>query len=194
MRRLLLIAVAVLPCLTSAAQAQVYGDPTSLVDYWYRTFLGRGIDPGASGWVTQLSQGVSADKILAAILSSDEYYGRAGRTPQGFIALLYGDVLKRPPNPAELNFWVRRMYTEDRATIADELLAQNPGVWVGTGAAVTPPATVTIPSVVTPGIDWGWHRDWDRDRRRDWDRHHDIHEYRQPDFHFRGGEHPEHRR
>jgi hypothetical protein len=188
MRHLVLISAAALLC-------QVYGDPNSLVDYWYRTYLGRAPDPaGLAGWTTQLNQGTPADAILAAILGSPEFYVKAGSTPEGYITLLYNDILRRSPSPTELGFWVRRMYTEDRPAIADEILTQYPGVWVGSSAAAIPPVAVSPPVVVTPGIDWRQHRDWDRDRRRDWDRHHDIHEYRRPDIHFHHDErHDRHR-
>jgi hypothetical protein len=190
MRRLLRITALALPFVVSpAAQAQVYGDNASLMDYWYRTYLGRAPDNAAAGWIMQLNQGVPADRVQAPILGSDEYYARAGGTPQGFIRLLYSDLLKRAPSPAELDLWVRRLYTEDRTRIADEILTQNPGVWVGISAAAPPPVTVTPPAVVSPGIDWGWHRDWDRDRHREWNWHHDIHEYRRPDFHNHREEH-----
>jgi hypothetical protein len=196
--RLLFIAAAILMCLLpSTARAQIYGDPSSLVDYWYRTYLGRAPDAsGLATWTSDLNQGQSPDDVLATILGSDEYYARAGSTPEGYIRQLLHDILKREPTPSELDFWVRRMYLEDRKTIADEILTQNPGVWVGSTNVTTPPAVVTTPPVVvnppvvvTPGIDWGWHRNWERDRRPDWHWHRDIHEYRRPEIHFHGDEH-----
>lgn len=168
MRHLLFLGATLLVGLVpSVAPAQVYGDSNALVDYWYRTYLGRAPDPAMAGWVAQLNRGTPADAVLAGILGSDEYYGRGGSTPQGFVALLYNDIQGRPPTLAEVNYWVRRMYSTDRAGIADAILVQNPGVWVR-------PRTV----VVTP------RRDWERDRHGDWDRYHDIHEYRRPDNHF----------
>jgi len=196
--RLLFIAAAILTCLLpSTARAQIYGDPSSLVDYWYRMYLGRAPDAsGLATWTSDLNQGQSPDDVLATILGSDEYYARAGSTPEGYMRQLFHDILKREPTPSELDFWVRRMYLEDRKTIADEILTQNPGVWVGSTNVTTPPAVVTTPPVVvnppvvvTPGIDWGWHRNWEGDRRPDWHWHRDIHEYRRPEIHFHGDEH-----
>ncbi len=190
MRHFLYLSAAALLCLTaSRVDAQVYGDTTSLVDSWYRTYLGRPADPGMSGWVAQLNQGVPADRVLAGILGSDEYYMRSGSTPQGFITQLYSNILQRPPTPAELDYWVRRMYTTDRTTIADAILTQNPGVWVSTPAPAAPPPAVA-PPVVVPGRPY-YH--WDRDRHWDWDRHHDIHEYHRPGYE-RWREHDEHHR
>ncbi|HLJ96534.1 MAG TPA: DUF4214 domain-containing protein, partial [Gemmataceae bacterium] len=115
MRYLVLIYTVAFVWLTpSAVWAQVYGDPSSLVDYWYRTYLGRQADPsGLASWTAQLNQGTPADEVLATILGSPEFYTKAGSTPEGFITLLFMDILHRSPTPSELNFWVRRMYTED---------------------------------------------------------------------------------
>jgi hypothetical protein len=183
MRQFILVSAGLLASLgASAAQAQVYGDPGSLVSNWYSTYLGRPPDPGIQHWVDELNEGAAPDAVLAGILGSDEFYEKVGSTPQGFITALYNDFVGRPPNPGELNFWVSQMYTEDRTTVADSILTQNPGVWVGSGA-VTPPPTVINPGVViTPGIGGGWYHDWHRDRHGDWDRHYGIHEYRAPHY------------
>jgi hypothetical protein len=174
----------------------VYGDANSLVDSWYRTYLGRAPDTGMSGWVGELNQGTPADRVLASILGSDEYYLRAGSTPQGFITQLYQQVLQRAPTPTELSYWVQRMYTTDRTTIADAILNQSPGTWVSTTTAVAPavpvPGTVVTPPsvVVPPRADW---HHWERDRHWDWAHHHDIHEYHRPEVRFHHEEHHEHR-
>ena len=195
MRRLLLIAAAlVLGLAPSAAPAQVYGDASSLVNYWYRAYLGRDADASSYGWTNELNQGTPPDQVLAQILGSTEFYNRVGATPEGFITRLYANILQRSATPGEVDFWVRRMYTEDRTAIADEILTQNPGNWVGRSTAI--PATP--PTVVVP-IEGHRYRDWERDRHGDWDRHHDIHEYRRPDvnrYHrdeHRDGHRDEHR-
>lgn len=186
MRRLVLFAAAALLCLApSAARAQTYGDPTSLVNYWYQTYLGRPGDGGMTYWVNHLQQGDAPDSVLAGILASDEFYQRAGNTPQGYIALLFNDILKRPPSANELNYWVGRMYTEDRQGIAEDLLTQNPGTWVGAGTVYTPPPVVQPGVVVTtpPSVIYVPHDHWERDRHIDWAVHHDIHEYHRPEIH-----------
>jgi len=174
MRYFLLLAVAAL-CLTPAnAGAQVYGgDPQSLVEYWYNKYLGRAGDPTMATWVNSLSQGTPADQVLTGIIASDEYYRRAGATPEGFIARLYSDVLGRTPNVTELDFWVRRMYTEDRPTLIMEFLHQNPGVWVTSAPAVSTSVVVTPSTVGVP---------WYRESRHDWDRHHHVYDYRRPNI------------
>jgi hypothetical protein len=178
MRRILFLAVAVLVSLTPAvATAQTYGNPSSLVDSWYRAYLGRPADSGMTYWVNQLQQGTPPDSVLAGILASDEYYNKGGGTPQGFVTALFNDVLKRPPSPADLNFWMSRMYTESRQDIADEVLTQNPGVWVGANVTVQPAAP---PVTAAPGVIVAPNWNWERDRRGDWDHHHEIHDYRRP--------------
>jgi hypothetical protein len=177
MRRFMLLAAAGL-LLSNAptAWAQVYGDNSGLVTYWYQRFLGRAPDAGMAGWVTALNQGQPPDQVLSGILGSPEFYTRAGTTPQGFISLLFTTVLQRSPTPAELNYWVGRMYTEDRQAVADEVLRQNPGVWITSSA---PP----------PGVERDRHWEWERDRHRDWDRRHDVYDYRRPWVHDRRDEH-----
>jgi hypothetical protein len=181
MRYLLLNASIFLFLAPAAATAQVYGDPNSLVEYWYNKYLGRQPDPGMATWVNSLIQGTPPDQVLTGILASDEYYQRAGGTPQGFIARLYSDVLNQAPSAAELDFWVRRMYTEDRPTLIMEFLHQNPGVWVSSSPAVSSPVLVN-PGVI--GVAPLWRREW----HRDWDHRHNIYEYRRPYFPYHHGD------
>jgi len=165
--------------------AQAPRDNNALVASWYQTYLGRAPDPGAAGWVTQLNQGVPADQILADILASDEFYGRAGSTPQGFVTLVYNDVVGRAPNPGELNYWAGRFYTTDRPAIVEGILGRYPGVWVKPAAVAVPPP---VPGVVVHPPNW------ERDRHQDWAHFHDIHEYHRPAVPVHRDVHLEHRR
>ncbi|HVX13072.1 MAG TPA: DUF4214 domain-containing protein [Pirellulales bacterium] len=58
--------------------------------------------PGTIG-----GHGGSADEkyVFAAILGSDEFYLKAGDTPQGFVNALYKDLLNRAPDSGGLAFW-----------------------------------------------------------------------------------------
>jgi hypothetical protein len=171
MRRILLFTAPALLCLAPFVPAQPpfpgWGDPVSLVDSWYRTYLGRSSlqDPYSSVWVSQLQGGTPAEAVLAAILASDEYYNRSGSSIQGFIQSLFRDVLGRQPTPGEFDFWMRRAYTGDRKDIAYQLLTQNPGR-----------ATIAAPPPPPPGIP-------DRDRNRWRDRY--DYDYRRPYFPYR---------
>ncbi|MGH7138138.1 MAG: DUF4214 domain-containing protein, partial [Pirellulales bacterium] len=82
----------------------------------YEVFLGRA--PEASGlqyWTDKMGEpgtpglhGGSADEsfILSAIVGSDEFYARAGGTPEGFVNALYQDLLGRPGEAAGVAGWV----------------------------------------------------------------------------------------
>jgi len=152
------------------ARAQHYGDPNQLVAAWYRNYLGREPDEGMYGWVDQLTQGIPADRVLAGILASPEFYTRAGSTPQGFVNLLYQTILARNATPREQGYWTNRMYTDDRAAVAETLLEQNPGVWIGSGGMGQGRQPVPTPPPAQ----------WSRDRYSDWNRHNDVYDYRRP--------------
>jgi len=185
----LIAAVAFLVLAPSAALAQGYGDPGSLVTFWYHKFLGREPDPNYGGWATGLAQGLAPDDVLAQFLASEEYYTRSGATPAGFVTRLYNDLLNRAPSSNELGYWLQQLALyNDRRDVAYRILSQNPGVWVGS-TVVTPPATVTLPVIVTPGIERHWYRDGDRVRDWDWRRRHEIYEYRRPYNYYHRGEH-----
>ncbi len=109
----------------------------------------------------------------------------------GFITRLFNDILNRQPTPADLNFWIGRMYTENRQLLALEFLDQNPAEWVGPNVPPESPGlvapTLVTPPLLAPGI--GWYGGWNRDLHRDWDWHHDVHEYRHPDVRYHPGVH-----
>jgi hypothetical protein len=159
MRNLILTAGVLLGLVPFANAQALAEDPASLVENWYQVYLGRNAstDPGAILWENELRVG-------------------NGSTAQGYIEGLFRDVLGRQPTPAELDFWSRRMYTEDRRTIAYELLTQNPGA----GVVVTPAAP---PVVVRPDRDREHERHYDPRHR--WDRGRDWHDYHRPHYPFR---------
>jgi hypothetical protein len=70
----------------------------AVVDDLYRDYLGRPADTLGlavwSPWVTVLRT-----EVQAKLLASDEYYGNAGGTDDGFIDALYRDVLGRAADP-----------------------------------------------------------------------------------------------
>src|SRR5207249_1271157 len=105
-------------------------DPVALVQNWYRQFLDRDAEPaGLASWVDQLRRGQPPAAILAAILASDEYYQRAGSTPEGFVQALFRDLTGQVPPPQEFREWVRRVRPENRKEIAQDLLQRSPQAW-----------------------------------------------------------------
>ena len=101
MKRILLLTASALLVSSNVAQAEVpltLPQAQSAVDSWYRQFLGRLPDPSAAGWVLALVKGRPAGYVLADILSSREYFARAGRTNAGFVGQLYKDQLGLRPD------------------------------------------------------------------------------------------------
>jgi len=107
MRPPLFLALLMVPAFTGPASAQPYRvQPRRLVDYWYQRFLDRPAnDEGAGAWVDDLRQGESPQKVLATILSSEEYFQKSGSTNRGFVANLYRDLAGRSPSPREVDHW-----------------------------------------------------------------------------------------
>jgi hypothetical protein len=62
----------------------------------YHRLLGRDADPGAlSALVPWMAQGLTPEQVEAFLVSSPEYYGRAGGTDSAFVQAAYRDVLGR---------------------------------------------------------------------------------------------------
>jgi len=102
------------------------GDADALVSAWYQRYLGRDMDPGASGWIDQVRIGADPSTVLCRILASDEYYQRGGATPSGFVERLYVDVADRRPSREEMDSTLNRMASVDRQGVAYEMLRQHP--------------------------------------------------------------------
>ena len=110
-------------------------DPHALVRGWYRQFLDREPDPaGLTNWVKELAAGTDPAAVLATILASDEYYLRAGRSPQGFAREVLVDLTGREPDPQELRQWARQAgRPEERHALALDILKRH-------SQALLPPA------------------------------------------------------
>ena len=130
MRRCFLIAFLLLAFVPPAsAQYERRGEALRVVAGWYERFLGRELDPGADLWVQALRRGEEPEKLLAAILGSDEYYTRSGRTPDGFVRQLYVDVARRRPTPREMRFWAGRATSRPREDVAYDILMREGRDW-----------------------------------------------------------------
>ncbi|HTU19044.1 MAG TPA: DUF4214 domain-containing protein [Gemmataceae bacterium] len=128
MKRILVLAAPVLLISASFAQAQTtitLPQAQYYVSTWYQQFLKRLPDPGAAGWVLALVNGQPAGYILADILSSSEYFTRAGGTNAGFVSQLYQDQLGRAPTVVELIFWTNLLQRSSRRTIAYQFLVSQ---------------------------------------------------------------------
>jgi hypothetical protein len=101
-----------------------------LVRNWYLRFLNREPDPqGLNGWTNALLQGSPPAQVLTGILGSQEYYQRAGSTPEGFVVMLYRDLFYRDPSNPELVHWARRMAFHGGPAVAYEILVRHPQAW-----------------------------------------------------------------
>lgn len=102
----------------------------ALVRNWYLRFLNREPDPqGLNGWTNALLQGAQPAQVLTGILGSQEYYQRAGSTPEGFVVTLYRDLLYRDPSNPEMVHWARRTALRGHTAVAYELLVRHPQAW-----------------------------------------------------------------
>jgi hypothetical protein len=100
-----------------------------LVQEWYSRFLSRATDPYASVWVEAIRSGQAPETVLAQILASDEYYQRAGNSPEGFVRKLHQDLTGRPPAPREAQFWIAQVYRAGRQDVAYQMLMRYPQDW-----------------------------------------------------------------
>ena len=80
---------------------------TLLIQGFYNTFLHRAATPTElASFMAMLAGGATDEDVMAAILSSEEYYAtRGGGTNSGFITALYQDLLGRSPSSAEQAQW-----------------------------------------------------------------------------------------
>lgn len=104
-------------------------DPRMLVTGWYQHFLGRGQDPGTLFWVHDLQQGFSPQQVLSTILSSREYFLRAGGTQDGLIERLYLDLTGHKPSAKELKYWQGRLKVDSIQDMTYQMLSRNPKDW-----------------------------------------------------------------
>lgn len=90
----------------------------SRVDHLYRSVLGRPSEPqGRAHWVARIAAGHTLEAVAAFLYGSDEYYGRSGSTPGGFVDHVYAGILGRAPDDHGRSHWMGRL--ADGATRAD---------------------------------------------------------------------------
>jgi hypothetical protein len=100
-----------------------------VVDDVYRTFLGRNPDKGGQTyWAEKIRQGANPDQIRAQVIGSNEYYTKAGSSPQSFAAALYQQVTRRAATPAEISVVVSQLNAgKSRVSAAAAVLATRDG-------------------------------------------------------------------
>jgi hypothetical protein len=74
----------------------------------YQRYLGRLPDPaGYQGWVAQMQQGLSDERLEADFIGSPEYIADHGGTGAAWVRGMYQDLLGRTPSSAEVDAWVK---------------------------------------------------------------------------------------
>jgi lysophospholipase L1-like esterase len=106
--------VAVVHNINNSSEAQSH-----LVASWYSTYLGRNPQPGEDqAFVNELQAGVAPERVLAQIVSSNEFFTHAPQlisinsgTPsnQTYVTALFREFLQRTPSPAELQNYALRV-------------------------------------------------------------------------------------
>jgi len=135
MRRIILPALLLLLfALPSSGQYSRYGghadrDASRTVARWYGRFLDREADPYSATWVQALQRGQEPEQVLSGILGSDEYYRRAGSTPEGFVRQLFLDLVGNRPTPRQMDYWTRQLYHRSRADVAYAVLTRQAQNW-----------------------------------------------------------------
>lgn len=82
---------------------------TLQVEDYYRTFLGRPADTqGRTIWVAAFAAGMDEMAVMRGFLTSAEYLAKNGPV-EPFVIGLYQEVLRRPPDTAGRETWVRAL-------------------------------------------------------------------------------------
>jgi hypothetical protein len=100
-----------------------------VVDDVYRTFLQRTPDPsGQAYWAGKVQRGANPDEIRTQVIGSNEWWTKAGASPQSFGAALYQQVTRTPATSAQLSGIVSAIAGgRTRTSLAASVLASTAG-------------------------------------------------------------------
>jgi uncharacterized repeat protein (TIGR01451 family) len=94
-----------------------------LVDGYYTKFLGRSASPVETDlWASAMQNGRTAEDVLGAIVSSEEYFQRQGGTNAGWLDRVYLDLLGRGRDPGSDGFLAALNGGTPRQEVAAALL------------------------------------------------------------------------
>jgi hypothetical protein len=96
---------------------------TRLVDSFYFKYLNRPADAtGEAFWVSDLQNGATQEQVVAAFVSSGEYYDRLKTlytdASAAYVQTLYQNVLGRTGSNTEIAFWLAQLPTLGRDAVA----------------------------------------------------------------------------
>jgi hypothetical protein len=100
-----------------------------VVDDVYKTFLQRNPDKGGQTyWAEQVRKGLNPDQIRANVIASNEYWNKAGASPEGFAAAIYQQITRTPATSAQIASVKSQLAAgKTRTSIAAALLASRAG-------------------------------------------------------------------
>jgi hypothetical protein len=79
---------------------------TSVVAADYQNYLGRTAGPAEiAGWVNNLQRGMSQEQVLAAFLTSDEFFAGHGSSTLGWLDGVYELLLQRNADTSGFGYW-----------------------------------------------------------------------------------------
>lgn len=100
-----------------------------VVDDVYRTFLQRLPDPsGQAFWAGRVQRGTNPDELRAQVIGSNEWWTKAGASPQSFAAALYQQVTRTPATSAQISGVASAIGSgRTRTSLAASVLASTAG-------------------------------------------------------------------
>jgi len=99
----------------------------ALVRAWHRQYFHREPDARAvASWSYLFRLGRSEQEVLSAMLSTDEYYSRAGRTSQGLVQALFEDGAQSQLTSERRQALLSRARDLDRRNLAATFLQTYP--------------------------------------------------------------------
>lgn len=103
---------------------------TRVITDQYYLYLHRAPESaGLNYWLSRMNSGLTAQQLMAALLSSDEYYQSHGSTGTGWLTGLYQDLLGRAPDQGGLGAWSQSLALgTSRVTIAQGFVQSHEGL------------------------------------------------------------------
>jgi polyphosphate kinase 2 (PPK2 family) len=95
-----------------------------MVNDYYQRYLSRTPSQGEmTAWLEYFARGKSEEDLPVTLLSSTEFYERAGSTDARFIDRMFRVVVNRAPSNEETNQWLQkllRLGPQGRSTVVKE--------------------------------------------------------------------------
>ena len=114
------------PAAAAATMVNSRENITRVVTNGYRACLNRPPDPGGlAANSNRLAAGGSWSATVAALCASTEAWFRAGRSPTGWIAVLYRGVLGRAADTAAIRYWSAVLSRSGRSAVATGIVASR---------------------------------------------------------------------